>query len=166
MRILSCALVVLLLTACQQPADLERAPQPDAYTAYGATVEEDGALPIQAVAAEPEMYTEQNVKVEGTIVKVCQMKGCWLTLDLGDGETVRVAVDKTEEGEYTFMFPKDISGRRVIMDAYFETKFQSVEDQAHFARDEGKTQEEIDAMNLQPERQMWLTAYGALVEKA
>jgi len=166
MRLLTLCLGVLLFTACQQPADLEQAPRPDAYDTYGASVEETGALPIQAVAAEADAYMEQNVKVEGTIVKVCQKKGCWLTLDLGEEETVRVMVDRTEAGDYAFTFPMDISGRRVILDGYFEMKTHSVEDQEHLAEDAGKTPEEIEAMNLQPKQQMWITAYGALVEKA
>ncbi|MEM1095174.1 MAG: DUF4920 domain-containing protein [Bacteroidota bacterium] len=166
MRLLTLCLSLFLFAACQQPADVEQAPRPDVYDTYGAAVEETGALPIQAVAAEPDTYMEQNVKVEGTIVKICQMKGCWLTLDIGDGETVRVMVDRTEAGAYAFTFPMDVSGRRVILDGYFEVKTHSVEAQEHLAEDAGKTPEEIEAMNLQPKQQMWITAYGALIEKA
>ena len=85
-----------------------------AYDAYGEAFDTMAAVPVEAVIAERETYLDGHVTVEGTVHAVCQMKGCWLMLRSHDGEDLRVDVARTEEGEYAFTVPLDISGRRAV----------------------------------------------------
>lgn len=162
-RFLLLALIGIGLVACQpEPGEIE--PSRIAYEGYGLDITPEGAVPIQAVAAEADAYTDRNIKVEGTIVKVCQKKGCWLTLDAGADQTpIRVNVDKEEDGAYKFTFPKDIDGQRVVIEGYFEKKTISVDMLRHLAEDDGASQEAIDAIT-EPKDEYWMTASGALVE--
>ena len=49
-------------------------------------------IPVAAAVERADELSGQTVAVEGTISKVCQMRGCWLTLTSESGETFRVVV--------------------------------------------------------------------------
>ncbi len=85
------------------------------YDQYGAEATAEGALPVEAVLAEEELYVGETVKLEGTVREVCQHRGCWLTLDTGTEREVRIDVLRDEDGEYKFTVPNDISGQRVVV---------------------------------------------------
>lgn len=85
------------------------------YEAFGESITAMDAIPVQAVAAEGSDLVGQTVKVEGTISEVCQMAGCWLTLQAVDGPLVRIDVPRDEAGAYVYTFPKDATGRRAIV---------------------------------------------------
>ncbi len=162
-------LLPFVLLACQPEAEAPATDEPATpvttagYNAVGQAVEAVGVMPVQAVFAETDQYLEQNVKVEGTVRKVCQNMGCWLTLDAGEGNNIRVNVAKNEDNSYAFTFPTDISGRRVIIEGYLEGSMLDVATQEHLLEDEGKSTEEIAAMDLEPKTELKLTANGALI---
>ena len=63
---------------------------------------------LDQVLAKPE--DGKTVRLEGTIARVCQNKGCWLELKQGDR-----GVHVTFEG-YSFFVPKDSAGRKVTLE--------------------------------------------------
>ena len=69
------------------------------------------------------------------------MKGCWMTIDLENGEKMRVTFK-----DYGFFVPKDIAGQKVVIDGYAYNSITDVETLRHFAEDAGSPQEEIDAI--------------------
>jgi hypothetical protein len=154
-------LALLAFAACgQEPPE---AIDPVAgYEAYGDTLTPEGAVPVQAVAAEPGTYAGRAVKVEGTVVEVCQMKGCWVTLDAGDGTLVRVGVARTDAGDYAFTLPTDLSGRRVVVEGVLEEAILTADVQQHLAEDAGTPLTEMP----QDRPELQLTARGVLVQKA
>lgn len=158
-RLLPLFLLALLLGACRPEAPEQPAPMEN-YEAVGEAITPEDAVPVRTVAAEAGRYVGQPVKLEGTIAKVCQMKGCWLTLDAGDGQAVRVAVPRNAEGDYVFTFPTDVSGRRVVVQGELSETTLSEETQRHLAEDAGETLEEV-----KPKPELHLAATGALVEK-
>lgn len=85
------------------------------YDSFGAALSPDEALPILAVSAEKANYIGKQIKIEGQVVEVCQSSGCWLTMDAGDGSLLRIDVPRDSAGVYVYTFPKDISGRRIIV---------------------------------------------------
>lgn len=162
-RFLFIVLLAVGVVACQpEPGEIQPSRIP--YDGYGLEITPEGAMPIQAIAAEADDYIERSIKVEGTILKVCQKKGCWLTLDVGSNKTpIRVNVAKDDAGAYKFTFPKDIDGQRVVIEGYFEKTTMSVDMRRHLAEDSGASQEAIDAIT-EPKDEYWMTANGALVE--
>lgn len=122
-------------------------------------------LPVSQVIDRATDLEGETVAVEGTVSKVCQVKGCWLTLQNDEGETFRVAVPKDEEGEYVFTFPMDVTGARAQLAGTFTVEEESVETQKHLAEDEGLSQEAIDAIT-EPRRTYVLTASGARLTRA
>lgn len=154
-------LLVFAFAACATEAP-EVADPNATYEAFGASVAAEGAVPVQAVVAEPSVYVGRTVRIEGIVREVCQVKGCWLTLDAGDGTPVRVNVAKTEAGDYAFTVPKDIDGRRVVVEGWLEEATLTAEEQQHLAEDAGTA---YDSLAAPAGTELRLTAAGVLVEK-
>ena len=159
-------ILALVAGACgteraETPAAAADAASP--YDLYGQSFSDEGAIPVQAVLAERDQYIGQSVKIEGTVAEVCQMAGCWLTLQAGDGDNVRILVARKESGAYAFTVPKDISGRRVVVQGTLAEETLLEGTQRHLAEDAGH---DVDEDTLAPKDELQLTAQGVLVEKS
>jgi len=108
---------------------------------FGELITPDGAQDVNSLLASVSNDEEITAKVTGTITEICQSKGCWMTLQLENGETMRVTFK-----DYGFFVPKDAAGKTVIMDGIAKLDVTDVETLRHYAEDAGKTQEEIDAI--------------------
>lgn len=75
---------------------------------------------------------------EAKVTEVCPMKGCWMKLDLGEKGVAMVTFK-----DYGFFMPKDLAGKSVIVQGKAFLEMMSVEDQKHYARDGGASEEEI-----------------------
>lgn len=132
------------------------------YVAYG----DENMTANEAVSAEEAMksWSALNVgdstqmKVKTTINEVCQQKGCWVTLDLGNGESAKVKFK-----DYAFFVPKDVSGRTAVVNGWAHREEVSVDELKHHLEDAGKPQEEIDAIT-EPEVRYTFVADGVLIE--
>jgi len=96
-------------------------------------------------------------KLKAKVNKVCQAKGCWMTLDLGNNKEVMVKFK-----DYGFFVPKDIAGKNVIINGKAYVKEVSVEEQRHYAEDAGKSAQDIAAIT-KPKRTYSFEADGVLV---
>tara|TARA_R110000868_G_scaffold2277_7_gene17026 strand:+ start:4622 stop:5125 length:504 start_codon:yes stop_codon:yes gene_type:complete len=74
----------------------------------------------------------------GRVTEVSKAKGCWMKVDLGNGEQTMVRFK-----DYGFFMPRDIVGKQVIVSGVAFIEDRSVEDQRHFAYDGGKSEKEI-----------------------
>ena len=95
-----------------------------------------------------------NAKFEATVVDVCQMKGCWMRLDLGDNKKVMVSFK-----DYGFFVPKDISGKNVIVSGEAFKKTISIDELKHYASDRGESKDIIASID-KPEIVYSLIANG------
>jgi hypothetical protein len=128
---------------------------------------DDGAAFVTpaTLVADASTLDGQTVAVEGTVRTVCQQAGCWMTLDAGDGQSVRVVVPKDDAGEYVYTFPKDVAGATARLVGTFAVTEESVEMQRHLAEDDGASAEDIAAIT-EPVRSLTLTATGARIVRA
>lgn len=156
----------LLLAACTADSHTNHdADAPTAVADEGAVVlvgetPEGPFVSADDLVARADALDGQDVAVEGTVAKVCQQKGCWLTLQTASGETIRVNVPKDEAGEYRFTFPKDLARAEAQLVGAFAIDEESVELRRHLAEDEGASAEEIAAIT-EPRRTLTLTPRGA-----
>ncbi len=125
---------------------------------FGKTITADGAANVKNVAADKAKANGYTGKVSGTVTSVCQAKGCWMTLDAGNGQTMMVTFK-----DYAFFVPKDISGQTVIIEGKAEIRTVSVDEQKHLAGDAGKSQAEIDAITTTKE-ELRFVADGVLLK--
>lgn len=124
---------------------------------YGKEITAENAMDLKTFAADKSSANGYTGKVSGTVNSVCQNKGCWMKLDAGNGETMRVSFK-----DYGFFVPKDLAGKSVVIEGVAEVKAISVEDQRHFAEDAGKSKEEIEAIT-QPKEELVFVADGVIV---
>ena len=99
----------------------------------GEALEGKDRVTLATVRANPEKYFEQTLFVEATAVDVCQSKGCWMTVTDGDAEPIWVAWGTGCGGKYSF--PKDVSGKRVLIQGSFCEKEISEKDAKHLAEE-------------------------------
>lgn len=79
----------------------------------------------------------------GDVSKVCQNKGCWMTIKPFDSEE---PVFMVKFKDYGFFMPKDISGDKVIVQGKAFRQITDVETLKHYAMDAGKSKEDIAAI--------------------
>ncbi|WP_420151473.1 DUF4920 domain-containing protein [Spirosoma sp.] len=126
---------------------------------HGKKITDNGAIPATQLATKMGDKTEIPAKVEGTVESVCKVKGCWMNVKTGDGQTMRVTFK-----DYGFFVPKDIVGKTVVVEGTAETTTTPVADLRHFAKDAGKSQEEIEKIT-EPEKALTFVADGVIVKR-
>ncbi|MCB9210334.1 MAG: DUF4920 domain-containing protein [Ignavibacteriales bacterium] len=79
---------------------------------YGSELTLTEATPISEILADAESFVGKKVLVEGTVVDVCEKRGCWINLS-GDKEfeTIRV---KVNDGE--IVFPMEAKGKNALVE--------------------------------------------------
>lgn len=97
-----------------------------------------------------------NLKFTSEVKEVCQSKGCWMKLDMGEEEAM------VRFKDYGFFMPKDITGQEIIVNGKAYIEEMSVDDQRHFAEDGGKSEEEIAAIT-EVKRTLAFEADGVLI---
>jgi DNA-directed RNA polymerase subunit F len=152
--LLSLSIVMLATFANAQP------PAGDAKPGdwYGEKITTEGAVPISEVAAKLAAGTESmDTKMKAKIVEVCPNKGCWLKLELSNGETAMVKMK-----DYGFFLPVAAVGKTVVIDGEAKMKTTSVAELKHYAEDAKKSKEEIAAIT-KPLKEVKIMAKGIVV---
>lgn len=101
---------------------------------------------------------QAEVKVTGTVRESCQHSGCWMDLDLGNGEVMNIAF---RDGK--FLIPKDAAGKTAVIAGTATKKMLTVDRLKAYAADEGKSQEEIDAIT-EPKWEYSFIADGVILQ--
>lgn len=143
MKKLVAILLGLSLLACQsQEKEVQEEGNENLPTGFfGEEISSSNALSLTSLVTALEESEEFEGKVIGEIKDVCSMKGCWMTIDLPNGETMRVTFK-----DYGFFVPKNSQGYPVIIEGVASKKVIDVATLKHYAEDAGKSQEEIDAI--------------------
>tara|TARA_B100001057_G_scaffold255456_1_gene255693 strand:+ start:653 stop:1096 length:444 start_codon:yes stop_codon:yes gene_type:complete len=121
---------------------------------FGENIENDKIMSKKQLVSLYDNGSKFNTKFEATVVDVCQMKGCWMRLDLGDNKKVLVNFK-----DYGFFVPKDISGKNVVVSGEAFKKIISVDELKHYASDRGESEEKIASID-KPEIVYSLIAKG------
>ena len=132
-----------------------------AYASFGDKITDENVLAKSEI-----IETYKNLKVGDTAVvkfttsvnEVCQAKGCWMRLDLGEDEAM------VRFKDYGFFMPKNIADKEVIVNGKAYVSEMSVEEQRHYAEDAGKSEEEIAAIT-EVETTLSFEADGVLIKK-
>lgn len=167
-KILFVLLTVSVMVACKNETKTEESSletsqetQDLAYASFGDKIDAEGVITASEMV---ERFNGLNIgdtiiaKVSAKINEVCQMKGCWMKLDLGNDQDVMVTFK-----DYGFFMPLNAEGEVIINGKAF-LKETSVDDLRHYAEDAGKTAEEIAAIT-QPEKTFAFEADGVLLKQ-
>ena len=124
---------------------------------YGEKITADNAIEAAMISSQIAGKDSLDTKLKGKIVDVCQKKGCWMNVDLGNNKTMRVSFK-----DYSFFVPKDAAGKSVVIDGRAYNGTTSVEELRHYAKDAGKSDEEI-AKIINPESSLTFEAKGVII---
>jgi hypothetical protein len=129
------------------------------YASFGEPVAPDGATTsVQALLGDLSAFEGKPVRVEGTVSKVCERKGCWLTMADG-GKELFVKFTCPIDGR---LIPTNAVGKRAIAQGELAIKEISEGDARHIAEEGGKSAEEV-ARIVGPQKQVTLKSPGAVV---
>ena len=112
------------------------------YASFG-----DKIIADQALTQEEMLQKYSNLKAGDTIAvkfkskitAVCKKKGCWMKMDLADKKESFVRFK-----DYGFFVPVDSDNSEAIISGRAYVEEISIAEQKHYAKDGGKSQEEID----------------------
>lgn len=144
------------LVLCGTFAFAQQPPSAAKGVTYGAGTTEAGAIAVNELDNNIKANKFQG-KITGKVVEVCQEKGCWMKLERTNGQPVMVKFK-----DYGFFMPKDIVGKEVVLDGEATVKEVSVKQLQHYAKDAGKSDEEIKKITT-PKKELQFVAKGVLV---
>lgn len=118
----------------------------------------------QAIAADqvPGLFAASDTvsaSVFGHISASCKHSGCWMELDLGNGKALYVTFK-----DESFTIPLDAAGKNAIAEGLAVRELIPVEKLQNYAREEGKSEEEIAAIT-EPVYAYEFIASGVLIEE-
>lgn len=134
--------------------------QNNEYSTYGEPFEK-----TIHVSQYEEVLNAINIKdtvatqFSGTIAEVCQAKGCWMKVDLDQGNQVFVKFK-----DYGFFVPTNAANSKVILNGIAFSEKVSIEEQRHYAEDAGKSKEEISKIKTSKQT-IRFEASGVLIKK-
>ncbi len=128
---------------------------------FGEKIDETDAISVDAALAQLSEGEEIETKVVGTVLSVCQVKGCWMNLVSDNDESKSFFV---KFKDYEFFVPKDLSGSKVVVEGKAYKELTTVDELKHYAEDEGASQEEIDAIT-EPKEEYKFMANGVKIVK-
>lgn len=112
---------------------------------YGKTIDLKEKTKISEVLSKPEKYMGKKVLVEGTVVNVCEKRGCWIELSSDKKyETIKV---KVNDGE--IVFPMESKGKTALVEGELysiesketkEHKENCTEDKTNCSDDKSKSE--------------------------
>ncbi len=99
------------------------------------------------------------VQFESNIKSVCKKKGCWMKMELkGDDQSF------VKFKDYGFFVPLNADNSNAILNGKAFVDVESVEELRHYAKDAGKSKEEIAKIN-KPETTYAFLAEGVYIKK-
>ena len=141
---------------------VKQAVQPKNYATFGTKITPEGAITKDEMAKR---YTglkkgdTVQVRFTSQVNEVCKKKGCWMKVDLGNGKETMVRFK-----DYGFFVPKNSEEHEVILNGKAFISEISVDELRHFAKDAGKSEDEINAIT-EPKKTYAFEADGVLMSK-
>lgn len=128
----------------------------DSTNHFGGSFELVGMEPQNLESAIASNSYNKNIRLTGNITKSCAKKGCWMILE-NEMNSVRVTFK-----DYGFFVPLGFQNKNVLLEGILKEEVVSEADRKHFAEDEGKSKEEIEAIKGD-EKQYTFVASSVLV---
>lgn len=125
-------------------------------TKYGEEFSEEGAMTPSEFLTAFQGKDSMQVTIKGNVAEVCKKKGCWMTMDLGNDQTMRISYD------YKFLMPLDCDGLPIVINGMAYVDTISVDDQIHYLKDANASDEEIAAVT-EPQVNISFLAKGVIL---
>ncbi len=157
------AVISVALISCNKKAEVVvKSESKINFASFGDKITQENAI------TKDEMLTKYkslkagdtlDIKLATKINEICQNKGCWMTLDLGNDENAFVKFK-----DYGFFVPMNAQKREAIVEGKAFVEETSVAELKHYAEDEGKSANEIAKITA-PKTEYKFLAHGVLIAK-
>ncbi len=125
---------------------------------YGAEITPDGAMSAADFTKAMSTTDSMAVKLNCEVITSCTKKGCWMTVQLPDGNDMMVRFK-----DYGFFVPTHgLEGKQAVIQGYATKETVDVPTLRHYAEDAGKSKEEIEKIT-EPEHNLMFLADGVLI---
>ena len=95
---------------------------------------------ISEIISNPTEYLGEKVLIEGEVLAVCQMAGCWMEVSNEEGQKIRV---KVKDGD--IVFPKDAVGKTALVEGeVYKLEFNEEEAKDYFKHMAEESNQEFD----------------------
>lgn len=151
-----------IFMSCESKKEVSKEESNVSYSKFGDSISSENALTNSEMMEKFASLKEGDtlsVKFKSSINEVCQKKGCWMTLDLANGEEAFVKFK-----DYGFFVPKNAQEKEVIVNGKAFVSIESVDVLKHYAKDAGKSQAAIDSIT-EPKVTYSFMADGVLIAK-
>ncbi|RIW15854.1 DUF4920 domain-containing protein [Algoriphagus lacus] len=125
---------------------------------YGNIFQEEKVVTPAEMVASVEAKGTFSGKISGEIKEVCTKKGCWFSMELPNGESMRVTFK-----DYGFFIPTNSQGFPIVLEGVATLSETDVETLKHYAEDQGKSKEEVESITA-PKREITFEATGAKIK--
>lgn len=132
------------------------------YATFGDKITADKALSKEQMTkryASLKKGDTINVKFKSKIMSVCKKKGCWMKMDLAENKESFIRFK-----DYGFFVPLNADNSDAVVSGKAFLDVISVDELKHYAKDGGKSQEEIDKIT-QPKVTYAFQADGVLIQQ-
>ena len=151
MKFVQIIFMVAAMAACQPK-------QETAFNTYGETIITSDAADLASLKDQLQGKDSIIVTLKGTIEKTCAKKGCWMSVQDKNGSVTRITFK-----DYGFFVPiEGADGKEVVFSGVAKRKVTDVATLRHFAEDDKKSQEEIDAI-VTPKEEIEFVANGVVI---
>ena len=143
-----CAVALVFFVGCKQAEKVNNLEiskvQELAFVSFGDKISNEEVVTSKEMLLKFEDMTfgdTINVKFASEIKEVCAAKGCWMKLPLSEEKEAMVRFK-----DYGFFMPLDSQGKEVVLEGKAFVQTTSVAELRHYAKDAGKSKEEIAAI--------------------
>ena len=137
--------IIIMQSACstktaEQTVDVSKT----SLENFGIEISNTVISPMKELFNNADGYLDKNVLIQGEIVDVCPMRGCWIEVkDFDSEKSIRV---KVKDGE--IVFPEDSKNKQVLVEGIFSklifTEEQAIKWKIHLAEEKGINLKEED----------------------
>lgn len=125
---------------------------------YGENFTTDSVMTVAALTTLMQTTNEAQVVVEGTVNGVCKSEGCWLTLENKSGEELFIEIK-----DKAFHLPFNVEGKHAIVKGVVTKSQISVAELQAEAKEEGKSEAEIQAITA-PKEEITMETTGLILQ--
>lgn len=144
--------------SCKETPKVQEQAKPASFSYFGDSISNEGAISVSDALASLSNNDSIFCAITGYVTNVCQVKGCWMMLSQSPEDSTGFFV---KFKDYAFFVPKDLKGKVTVKGVAYK-EVTPVDELKHYAEDEGKSKEEIEAIT-QPQEEMKFMADGVMV---